>query len=227
VVAVGGKGDAERRPEPDPQAELRAPPFKAADPVPSELRLVRPWAQHLPGYVAALRRGWSADTVRGAAAADEELARIEADADSFLELLDDPQAAGPPFTLPDGSIQPRIPGLRRWLWLGPDEARDGFAGSIGLRWMPGGAPLPPHVLGHIGYAVVPWRQRCGLATRALALLLPLARAQGLKAVEITTDPHNLASQRVITANGGVLVERFDKGAAYGHTPGLRYRIGLD
>jgi hypothetical protein len=31
---------------------------------------------------------------------------------------------------------------------------------------------------------------------------------------------------VILANGGVLVERFDKGAAYGHQPGLRYRITL-
>lgn len=31
---------------------------------------------------------------------------------------------------------------------------------------------------------------------------------------------------MITANGGVLVGPFDKGAAYGHAPGLRYRIEL-
>ena len=102
----------------------------------------------------------------------------------------------------------------------------GFAGSIGLRWAKDGAPLPPHVLGHIGYAVVPWQRRRGYATQALAALLPLARAQGLSSVEITTDPDNTASQRVVTANGGVLVERFDKGAAYGHAPGLRFRIEL-
>ncbi len=54
----------------------------------------------------------------------------------------------------------------------------------------------------------------------------LARAQGLAQVKITTDPDNGASQRVITANGGVLVESFDKGLAYGHQPGLRYRIEL-
>ena len=89
-----------------------------------------------------------------------------------------------------------------------------------------GAPLPPHVLGHIGYAVVPWQQRRGHATRALALMLPLARERGLTHLEITTDPENLGSQKVILDNGGVLVGTFDKGAAYGHAPGLRYRIEL-
>jgi predicted acetyltransferase len=60
----------------------------------------------------------------------------------------------------------------------------------------------------------------------LVLLLPLARAQGLAFVEITTDPDTLASQRVILANGGVLVEHFIRDAAYGGKPGLRYRIEL-
>ncbi len=41
-----------------------------------------------------------------------------------------------------------------------------------------------------------------------------------------TDPHNLHSRRVITANGGTRVEHFNKGAAYGDQPGLRYRIDL-
>ncbi len=184
------------------------------------MELVRPGPEHLAGYVAALQRGWSPDNLRAAAARDE-LQQIDADASAFLARMDDPEARGPRVTLPDGRQVPRIPGLRRWMW---DE--EGFAGSIGLRWMPGGAPLPPHVLGHIGYAVVPWRQRRGHATRALALLLPLAREQGQSSVELTTDPDNRASQRVITANGGILVEAFDKGPAYGHKPGLRYRIEL-
>jgi predicted acetyltransferase len=37
-----------------------------------------------------------------------------------------------------------------------------FCGSIGLRWLPGTEELPPHCLGHIGYAVVPWKRRLGL-----------------------------------------------------------------
>jgi predicted acetyltransferase len=43
---------------------------------------------------------------------------------------------------------------------------------------------------------------------------------------VTTDPRNIASQRVIEANGGVLHERFVKPAQFGATPGLRYRIYL-
>ena len=66
----------------------------------------------------------------------------------------------------------------------------------------------------------------GLRDARAALLLPQARAEGLQHVEITTDPDNIASQRVITANSGVLVECFDRPAAYGGTPALRYRIAL-
>ena len=92
----------------------------------------------------------------------------------------------------------------RWLWDGE------FCGQIGFRWQPGTEALPPHCLGHIGYAVVPWKRQRGYATRALALLLPEVRKEGLAYVELTTDPDNLPSQKVITGNGGVLVERFAK-----------------
>jgi predicted acetyltransferase len=57
-------------------------------------------------------------------------------------------------------------------------------------------------------------------------MLDLARARGLDHVEISTDPDNLASQRVIAACGGVLIERFRKEAAYGGDEALRYRIDL-
>lgn len=186
------------------------------------MRLVRPEAIHLPSYVDALQRGWSADTTRPAACA-EELARIEADAARFLAAMEDREAAGGPVTLPDGSTAPRLPGFRRWMW---DEADGSFAGSIGLRWQSGTTALPPHCLGHIGYTVVPWKRRRGFATQGLALMLVEAGAVGLPFVHITTDPDNLASQRVITANGGVLVERFTQPAQFGHNPGLRYRIQL-
>jgi predicted acetyltransferase len=189
------------------------------------LRLVRPGHEHLAAYLQALGRGWSPDNLRGAAAAEEQRAQIGADPDAFLALMDDVEGAGPPVTLPDGSVKPRLPSLRRWMWddgCGPD----GFAGTIGLRWTRDGSPLPPHVLGHIGYAVVPWQQRRGFATRALALMLEIARGRGLLEAEITTDPDNLGSQRVIEANGGRLVEVFDKGAPYGHAVGWRYRIDL-
>ena len=43
---------------------------------------------------------------------------------------------------------------------------------------------------------------------------------------ITTDPDNTPSQKVITANSGLLLEHFNTGQAHGHTAGLRFRIVL-
>jgi predicted acetyltransferase len=184
------------------------------------MQLVWPSSEHLASYVAALEKGWSADNVRGAVAAREELAKIKADPLAFLQGLVDREAKGAPITLPDGSVVARIPGFRRWMWDGE------FCGSIAMRWQPGTTALPPHCLGHIGYAVVPWKQGRGYATLALRSLLPEARALGLAFVEVTTDPDNVASQRVIEANGGVLYEHFIKPPQFGSVPGLRYRIAL-
>jgi len=184
------------------------------------VQFVWPSSEHLSSYVGALERGWSADSTRGEQAAREELARIEADPTAFIEGLVDREARGRPITLPGGSTVSRIPGFHRWLWDGE------FCGSIGFRWQPGTTELPPHCLGHIGYSVVPWKQRQGYATLALSLLLPEAKAEGLPFVEITTDPQNIASQRVIGANGGALFERFTKPPQFGNVPGLRFRIAL-
>jgi len=87
--------------------------------------------------------------------------------------------------------------------------------------------LPPNVLGHIGFSVVPWKRGNGYARQALNLMLGEARLQRLSYVELTVDPENIASQRVITACDGVLVERVRKTAAYGFAESLRYRIELD
>jgi predicted acetyltransferase len=184
------------------------------------VQLVRPEPQHLPGYVAALERGWSADNTRGPDAAKEELASIAKDAPAFLATMEDRTAIGAPVKLPDGSTVARLPGFRRWLWDGE------FCGAIGMRWQHGTTELPPHCLGHIGYSVVPWKQRNGYATAALRALLPEAKAVGLPYVYITTDPENIGSQRVIEANGGQLIERFIKPPQFGSKPALRYRIAI-
>jgi predicted acetyltransferase len=49
----------------------------------------------------------------------------------------------------------------------------------------------------------------------------------LRYVEITTTPANVASQRVIEANGGVLHEEFVSVPALGSRRQLRYRILLE
>ena len=139
---------------------------------------------------------------------------------AFVASCDDREAKRGPITLPDGSQVPRLPGYRRWMWDGA------FCGSISFRWQPGTEVLPPHCLGHVGYSVVPWKRRRGYATRALALFLPEVRKEGLGYVELTTDVDNLPSQKVITNNGGFLVKRFRKDAAYGDAEALLFRIPL-
>ena len=184
------------------------------------IELKTPTLELLPHYVDALQRGWTPDHIIGIAATQEQLAAIEQDAAGFIARQTNLEAAGDPVTLPDGSKVARIPGRQFWIW------DDDFCGRLGMRWQPGTAALPPHVLGHIGYAVVPWKRALGHATQAVRAVLPYARAQGLPYVEITTDPDNFASQKVITANGGVLIESFIKPAAFGNAPGLRYRTAL-
>jgi len=182
------------------------------------MKLVVPALTYLDGYTDALRRGFWSDNTRREDSTREELEQISSDPAGFIASLDDPEAKGGPIRLADGSTVPRLPGYRRWMW------DDGLCGSIGFRWQPGTSTLPPTCLGHIGYAVVPWKQRLGYATRALALLLPECQGKGLEYVELTTDPENVPSQKVITSNGGVLVERF-RADRHGKDQ-LRFRILL-
>jgi predicted acetyltransferase len=183
------------------------------------MKLVWPAQEYLASYVDALQRGWSPDNMRQEAR-NEELARIAQDADAFLASMVDREARGASVMLPDGTLVHRLPGYNRWMWDGE------FCGRINLRWQPGTEALPPYCLGHIGYTVVPWKQRRGYATQALREVLEDARGEGLRYVEITTDPENVPSQRVIERNGGVLFEEFTAPAALGGALKLRYRVPI-
>jgi predicted acetyltransferase len=59
--------------------------------------------------------------------------------------------------------------------------------------------------GHIGYTVVPEFRRRGCATRMLAMALGvLHKTTGARRALVTTNDDNIASQRVIEKNGGIL-----------------------
>ena len=183
------------------------------------MQLVKPSLEYLDAYRTALETGWSPRTTRPEATT-EELHAICNDPAAFVASLDDPDARGGDIQQPDGSYVKRLPSFRRWIW------DDGFCGSIELRWQHGTNALPPTCLGHIGYGVVPWRRREGCATFALGAILREARGVGLTAVELTADPENIASVRVIEKNGGQLVTRRDKLPARGDGQEVLCRIEL-
>ncbi|MEV6597587.1 GNAT family N-acetyltransferase [Actinoplanes sp. NPDC051346] len=99
---------------------------------------------------------------------------------------------------------PAIPAAAGWVhcsywWIVED---DEVLGSIALRH-----ELNEFLLeagGHIGYGVRPAARRRGLASRALAEVLPHARELGLDRVLLTCEVTNEGSRRTIERNGGVL-----------------------
>ena len=156
------------------------------------LTLVLPGRDYLADYVGALEKGWSPDTTQDLH--EEHLTSIRRDADAFLvDLL----RQDGDIRHADGSVTPRLPNRQFWLWDGE------FCGMIGLRYVPGRSALPPQVPGHIGYSVVPWKQRRGYAAAALAQMLDVARDLGLRRVFLACNRDNVASRKVIVKNGGV------------------------
>jgi len=154
--------------------------------------LAEPQSAMLESYSDALRRGWSPNTTKDVSR--EELAAIESDPAAFLAGL---AASDGTVTLAGGTSVPHLPSVLYWMWDGE------FCGSINLRYQPGTDDLPPYIAGHIGYAVVPWKQRHGYASRALREMLDDAAWRGLTKVSLTAGPDNPASRRVIERNGGV------------------------
>lgn len=155
------------------------------------LSLIRPNLEDLPGYEHALAQGWSPNTDQDVSR--EQLERLRQDPVRFLHDI----YSSPTIRLPDGREVPRLPAHDFWISDGE------FCGRIGFRFQPGTEELPPTCLGHIGYALVPWKRRRGYATQALRLILPVARAEGFSRVMITCDETNEASRKVILANGGI------------------------
>lgn len=58
--------------------------------------------------------------------------------------------------------------------------------------------------GHIGYEVRPSLRRKGIGKEMLRLLLELPKAREIGRLLVTCAPDNVASNKTITANGGVL-----------------------
>jgi predicted acetyltransferase len=93
-----------------------------------------------------------------------------------------------------------VPATFRW-WVDGDV----YLGRLSIRHS-----LTPWLLdygGHIGYVVRPSARNQGHATRMLAAALPVAYDLGVDPALLTCDDTNLASRRVIEANGGVFEDQ--------------------
>lgn len=76
--------------------------------------------------------------------------------------------------------------------------------------------------GHIGYDIRPSMRHKGYGTLQCRLALAKARERGLERVLITCDDDNIGSQKIIEANGGVLLDKVDNGR-----PTLTRRYWID
>jgi predicted acetyltransferase len=187
------------------------------------IELVTPALQYLPSYIQALQSGWIPNEMRPESG-QEALGKIAQGEAEFIHWLND-SSPGQTIPLPDGTLVPRLPFISRWLWDGE------FCGSIQFRWQEQGGrvidDLPDYCLGHVGYGVLPWKQRQGMATQALGLMLPIAREQGLRVLQISTQPINRASQRVIEANGGQFMKAVKPPVFFAHPEEWVYHINLE
>ena len=127
--------------------------------------------------------------------------------------------------------QNRVPAYHFWMRMrsGLCESQLSIAGHLGLRI--GSTPDLELYYGHVGYNVYPPARGNHYAERSCRLLLPLARAHGMRVLWITCNPDNMASRKTCERLGGQLVEIIDVPPGHLlHTRGerqkCRYRIEL-
>lgn len=154
--------------------------------------LARPDARQVASFIAAMKEGYSRDTLRPET--PQSITLVEADPDGFLR-----SQLSPPRTviLPDGSTGQAVPSTVLW-WVEGDE----FLGSFHIRHELNEALSK--VGGHLGYAVRPGARSQGHASAILAAGLDWVRTNlPLKRVLLTVNTANAHSIRVVEKNGGV------------------------
>jgi predicted acetyltransferase len=174
--------------------------------------LVPPALRHAPSYLAALREGFRRGEQE--VVSERRVREIEADFAGYLAAITDQRGH---ITLASGERVRKVPFSLRWLCEG-----DAFIGEASIRHQ-----LNAHLLqegGHIGYGIRPSRRRQGYGKRILALALAECRRLGIDRVLVTCLDANIASAKIIEANGGRLENMIS--APSGHGPLRRYWISL-
>ena len=149
------------------------------------LRLVSPADEYRDSYLAALREFQAEGRY-----ADKDLAELARDFPAYVRGL-----CG---RADRAHVAPgRVPETVLWLVDGGT-----YVGRLSIRH-----ELNEYLSligGHIGYDIRPSLRRRGYGMQILRLALPHARALGLARVLVTCDETNIASRKIIEANGGLL-----------------------
>jgi len=174
--------------------------------------LVDPSTRHARSFVAALKEGFR----RGATEriSERRIRQIEGDFAGYLAAITDQRGS---IRLPTGEVVPKVP--FSVFWLAED---DEFIGEAQIRHR-----LNAYLTlegGHVGYGIRPARRRQGYGKLILALALKKCRGLGIERALITCMQDNVASARIIEANGGVLENVIDHPAGRGRL--RRYWISL-
>lgn len=162
------------------------------------LKLVEPSLDYFDSYLKALKNNYAYGTAQPYDLA--KMAQIEADPAQHLIDLETFKEGS--FKAVDGSEHPKVPQNHLWIVKNNQD----FVGAINFR--PKLSELLTQFGGHIGYSVAQDFRGNGYATQALALFLasPVLLAKVDRPyILLTTDPSNIASQKVILANGGKLI----------------------
>ncbi|WP_052262761.1 GNAT family N-acetyltransferase [Chromobacterium violaceum] len=184
------------------------------------MKLVNPSISLLPKYMSALRRGWTPESDDDMKSAQHILTYIEENRAVFLDSLNNPDGKGSPIILDNGIAVPRLSYARYWM------IDNDYVGEINLRWQKGTSDLPAYCLGHIGYAVVPWKRGNGYACLALQQLKKMASEYQLDWLDISMDVSNIASRRTAEKAGAEFVKQFCAGPEYDNVEAVLYRLVL-
>lgn len=119
----------------------------------------------------------------------------KADFSAYIQSLAD-EAAG------INLQEDHVPCSHFWLVSGSPNTDKAILGAIRVRHHIENAFLAWEA-GHIGYDIAPSYRGLGHGTLMLSLALPQAKALGIESALVVADEDNLASRKVIEANGGI------------------------
>jgi tagatose 1,6-diphosphate aldolase len=192
-------------------SERALTPFRFIDPGPlvdGELELVAPDARHVDDLLAASAHPLSRADPQSPVYTREKVAEFLRAAPAGHQPAHAAAYGSAPVyhfwmrLAPAGDARARVAGaLPAWGTADPPVR---VAGTIGLRI--GTTRDLELYYGHVGYNVFPPARGNRYAARACRLVLPVARAHGIKHLWITCNPDNHASRRTCERIGAALID---------------------